>query len=439
MKFKKNVALNIVGGILGFTSINVNAASSLLLFDNASGLGNNYSGIAAIADDASTLYFNPAGLSRIRCPQVVVGDIEARFNGTFTGSDTFLSPFPFNPITQSGFVNGIQTIAPFPFFYFSQPITNQLTAGIGIFTPFGIGMGAPDNSIVRYSGYRIVMFVIDVSPAISYRITQQLSIGLGADLQRQYFKTAQMVPNFSNPNADFRIVNTATGRGYGWHAGLLYEFTPCTRAGLTYHSQTNITPSGQSEFEFNPGSNLGTEIVSNNFKFHSILPASIDLSFYQDVTPQWSWMGTVDWQQWSAVQQTVFQNIASFNFIPPATVVPTQINGPLNQNYSDTWRVALGTHYKFNRKWMGRVGVAYETDPTDSNVRPLTDPGTGSTSIALGAHYQPVRNVGVDAGYAHYFIRNSSINNVINGPNFENGTVALQRDAVGLQLTWDFV
>lgn len=433
-RFKLALITSIVGTLFGIASINTKAASSQLFFDNASGLGNAYSGEAAIADDASTLYFNPAGLTRIHQQQLIFGGVEARFNGNFKGSDIFFLP-TVGFIPQSGYVTGIPTLAPYPFMYYSRPINDKLTLGVGMMTPFGVGIGIPQKSIVRYSGTRAVIFVIDISPAIAYKINEKLSAGLGLDIQRMQYTTAVMFPNLSPAGGpDEKIHNDAVGWGLGWHGGLLYEFNACTRAGLAFHSQTVLHPNGQSQFIFTPGNNVSAEIVSNNFKFSTTLPPTTTLSVYHDATPSLALLGTVDYSKWSDLQQMVLKNVA----IPSSLGTPSQIDVVIKQHYRDTWRLALGTNYKFNQKWMGRLGYAYENDPTNSNVRPLTDPGTGSNSVAIGAHYQAIKTVGIDLGYSHYFIFPSSIHTTT-GSTIENGTVNLQRDALGFQVTWDLV
>src|SRR5579872_1673108 len=139
--------------LIGLAGANANAAGSELFFDNVSGMGNAYSGKAAVADDASTEYFNPAGLTYIKQQEIVLGDIQGRFNGKFTGSTTFNIP-PFVTIPQTGFANGSATVAPFPFFYYARPIADKFFFGFGILTPTGIGISVPEDTIVRYVATR---------------------------------------------------------------------------------------------------------------------------------------------------------------------------------------------------------------------------------------------------------------------------------------------
>lgn len=416
--------------LLGFISIDSYAASSQLYFTNAAGLGNAYSGDAAAAEDASTEYTNPAGLSLIHHTQFVFGNVEGRFNGRFVGTDTYAIPGVIS-IPQTGLTRGQPVYGPYPFVYLSIPLPCKFTFGFGILTPFGIGVSIPDNSLVRYAATRFVMYDIDLSPAISYQINDQLSAALALDIQRLSHYTRAMSPSLTG-GPDAKVINDATGWGYGWHAGILYQMTPCTRVGLNYLSRSVIHPRGQSEYVFIPGSNVGTEIISNNYKFSTALPPTVTASIYSDINPQWALLGTIGFTQWSIINQTVFYNIAN----PTSTGGPSVVNGVLNQYYRDTWRFAGGVNYKFCPKWMLRLGASYDSDPTNDTYRPLSDPGSQAISLAIGIRYQAIKTLSIDAGYMHAFVRPSSVNTV-SGLNTELGTVRLQRDAAGLQITWN--
>jgi len=420
------------GILLGIACANVSASSAQLYFNNASGLGNANAGEAAIADDASTVYNNPAGLTLIDHPQLVAGMVEGRFDGHFVGTDTYAIPGVVS-IAQTGYTNGIPTYGPYPFVYYSHPINDAFTFGFGMLTPFGIGIQIPQASRVRYAGTRFLMYDIDLSPSIGWRITDALSFGLGLDLQYLEYYTRSMSPSFTG-GPDAKTINDAHDWATGFHFGFLYKLNQKIRAGLTFHSQTVFHPNGRSEYVFTPGAYVGNEIVSNSYKFKTLVPATTTVSIYDDVTPQWAMMGTVGYSKWSALRQTIYQNIAA----PTSTGGPSQVNGPTTQYYHDTWRVAVGTNYKVNPRWTVRLGTSFESDPTNDKYRPLTDPGSQAISLNVGVHYQALKTLGLDLGYQHSFISASSVNTV-NGLNTEYGQVYMDRDALGGQLTWDIV
>ena len=62
-----------VGLTLGGTSSLAAAAGFALIEQSASGMGNAFAGAAATAEDASTIFYNPAGMSKLGSTQITVG------------------------------------------------------------------------------------------------------------------------------------------------------------------------------------------------------------------------------------------------------------------------------------------------------------------------------------------------------------------------------
>ena len=60
----KRAAWLLASGLLGFSGVASSAGFSLIE-ESASGMGNAFAGGAASAEDASTLFFNPAGMTRL--------------------------------------------------------------------------------------------------------------------------------------------------------------------------------------------------------------------------------------------------------------------------------------------------------------------------------------------------------------------------------------
>ncbi len=179
-----------------------------------------------------------------------------------------------------------------------------------------------------------------------------------------------------------------------------------------------------------PGSDVGSEVISNNFKFSYNTPAYTALSGYHELNAKWALLGTLDYTQWSQQKHVNLLNVALAG--------PSSIDINIPENYNDTWRLALGTNYKLNDTWLLRAGVAFDQDPSNSTDRSANDPGSGSTSVAVGAHYQGWKTVGIDMGYEHFFMRSSTIN-LVDPAGSQHGTDQLHQDSIGAQVTWDLV
>jgi len=397
------------------------AESTRVYYQNASGLGNAYSGIMATADDVSTEYYNPAGLTRFDHPQLVIGGVGTRYGDEFVGRSTNV----ITGQTQTGTAVSHTAIVPWPFFYYGVPLWRNTAFGFGINVPFGIGDNFSGDSIVRYSGTRYTFATLNFSPAIAYQYNK-LSTGFGLDIERLSVVNDSMFPSTGAPDA--KILTDAIDWSYGWHLGWLYDVSQATRVGFGYHSKVLFNPHGKSRYVTLPGVAVTNEFVGNNFKFNAATPPFIDVSLYHDLNAQWALLATVDYTQWNMIQHLYVRNLALSGGSVSSFDVPLY--------FHDTWRFALGTNYTLNDNWLLRAGIAREGDPTNDNDRTAIIPATGSVSMAVGARYRILKTLSIDLGYEHFWMHTEHVNNV-GLLNTEVGTPKLAQDSVAAQLTWD--
>lgn len=406
-------------------------------YDGAS-VGNAAAGGAAEANSASTNFTNAAGLVRLKNPQIVIsGDqvwTKNDFMGTSVNSNLFAG---FGvPYTQSGNVsNRISTLLPA--FHYGSPIQDRWAFGFSVTVPFYWDTEFPVEGVQRYSNTLTSIRTYNLSPSLAYQFTEKFSAGLGVDAMRMETQF-NSVFNASGtavflglpPNTgDTLNENKASGWGYGWHAGLLYQFTPNTRIGLNYRSQVSQKLSGTSSligvWAPNAISNQSTAFQVSGFK----LPSTTTLSLYHAFNLQWAMMGSVNYTHWSSIQTITFSGLQPI-FGSPIT------SDSFPQNFRNTWRYALGATYTLNTCWLFRAGIGYDQSPV--TIPNLAIPDGNRTLLSIGTRYQAMKNVALDLGYTHAFIKNVSINDTALGVTL-SGISKNAAQVVGLQLTWDII
>lgn len=440
-------------------------ASGFQLFEeNGVGTGDYDAGGAAIADDASTAFYNPAGLTRIDHQQFVAAGDGVLFHSQFTGTNTW-STNVFNPTTAQPLLPPVSFTgtaqggrdAVVPSFYYSAPINPAVVFAMGVAVPFGLSTQWSDGSVVSYSATESTLTVFDFTPNLGVKITDQFSVGAGADIDRlnATLSTIAGLPSLAISQGlpssafDTESENTASDWGYGYHVGVLYAFTPQTRVGLAYHSQVTFSPTGSSTFTGPlaatpaPQAYINSEISNNGLNTNITVPAFTMLSAYSNLTPIWAVMGSVTYTQWS-----VFNNL-QLNRVEGAEpdllttgFDPTQVTVSLPQDFRNTWRVSVGTSLQVSDQWLLRAGTGYDENPTNNVDRNIRLPDGNRFALAIGAHYQVTHCVGFDAGYTHLFINNGDINNTVNfGPQTVStvGKTSNYANVVGAQITWDIV
>ena len=179
--FRKIIALSVSAALVG-TSTTASAAGFALIELNASGMGNAYAGQAASAQDASTIFFNPAGMTQLPGRQVV-GAIhaispQANFNNAGT---TTLAPLQTRLGSNGGDAGGLAFV---PNMYLSWQLTPRVFVGAGVNVPFGLKTDYSPEWMGRFHGITSEVRTINVNPSIAFKVSDALSLGFGINYQR---------------------------------------------------------------------------------------------------------------------------------------------------------------------------------------------------------------------------------------------------------------
>lgn len=433
-------------GAIGIT-FTVNASGFQLWEQSAASVGNYHAGYAAEAADASINFYNPAGITRFKNQQFVIGAAAILTSFKYRGDvsvSTIFANLPMGVTAQGGTFNVV------PNLHYVAPITDSLSFGFSVVAPFGLQTDYGRSTILRYAATLTSVAVVDYNPTLAYQVMDNLSIGLGLDIQTMKGKF-DMVAGSGLPENDTESTNRADGSGYGFDAGILYQATPCTRLGLSYHSQVVHHLSGSSKFIGPIAQNIneaigetGDEIVSQHAKVKVTLPPYTAFSVYHEINNKLAVMGSLIYTQWNTFQSLTLKNIAgvvlgSEGFPDPSTAITVSIP----QNYRNTWNAAAGLNYYITDKLMFRTGIGYDQTPVRNRYRTVQLPDSNRIVIALGGHYQACKTLGIDLGWSHFFAGEVDVNPPPTVLGIEvvttNGKVSGGADAFGAQITWDII
>lgn len=414
----RNVLSTITLG-LGVTS--VHAAGFQLLEQNASGLGNAYAGSAAVAENASTIFFNPAGMSYL--PGVNLSTGVAAVKPSFKFSDNGNSR---NPLAMGGGrprggnggdAGGWEFV---PNAYGSLQLNDRWHVGIGIGAPFGLSTHYDDDWAGQYHSRKFKIQTININPSVSYKVNDMLALGAGVNWQRidaEY--TKQQVVGVGMARAAKVEMD---GDAWGWNLGAMLQPTPDTRVGLSYRSKMKHSASG-------------TTKVQNLAKFDARadvdLPDSAILSVMHSLTPRWDLLADVSWTGWSSIPELKIRNSG-----------PGAQSDTLNLKFRDTWRFAVGANYKVSEQWKLKFGVAYDQSPVHNDKnRPTSLPDNNRVWLSTGVQYQATKNTTLDVGYTYLHVRKTKIDN--DGESLATkgriaGDYSSKGNIIGVQLTSRF-
>ena len=428
-------------GTIGFSSHTMAAAFQLWEQDGAS-VGNYHAGRAAEAPDASTAYYNSAGMVRIHNQQIVFGLdpilTDFKFNGTINVASAGIgSAGPHPAAAQGGNFNIV------PDLHYVAPLNDRVAFGFSIVSPFGLKTDYGSSTFARYSATLTSLQVIDIAPSLSIAINDKLSVGFGADIEhvRGEFDLVAGNPILNSlfmTNMDTTSENVGTSWGYGYHLGALYQFNQQTRVGLSYHSKITQHLDGNSKFYGHLANDIGGGLQeSTHLKANATLPATTTLSLFHTLNPTWDLMGTIAYTQWSEFSQLVLQNVAAIS----SGVSSNSVIVVIPERYHNTWNYTVGANYHASEQWMFRGGVGYDQTPSNNTYRNLQLPDSDRIAVALGTHYQATKTLGFDMGWTHFFAMNTRINNLSQSfgdqTTTTNGSIHSSADVFGLQAKWD--
>jgi long-chain fatty acid transport protein len=382
------------------------AAGFALIEQSVSGLGNAFSGGAASAEDASTIFYNPAGLTHLQEQQLILGvHVIAPSVKFHNEGSTHVTG---QPLTGGNGGDGGVT-KPVPNLYYNRRVTDKFSVGVGINAPFGLATDYDRDWVGRYHAVESDVLTVNINPSVAYKITDNLSFGAGFNVQ--YIKAklsnavdfgligyGKQIPGlFPQANDGFAELE-GDSWGIGYNLGLLYEFSKNTRAGIAYRSRIEHTLEGDVDFSNVPDLLKGT-FKDGGIKADLTTPDNLSISLYHQINTQWAVMGDITWTNWS-----LFKKLA-VEFDNPA--LPDSVT---TEKWQDSYRYSLGATYMPTSAWTFRAGTAYDTSAVDSKkYRTPRIPDGDRIWAAVGAGYKMSDMVSFDIGYAHLFINDPEI------------------------------
>ncbi|MGE6529267.1 OmpP1/FadL family transporter [Pseudomonas sp. NPDC077382] len=405
---KKTWLKTAIAVAVGALSTQAMAAGFALNEQSISGMGTSFAGRSSSADDATTLFGNPAGMSRLDREQVSFG--MAAIN-----AKTDINNNSGAPGSNDGDMVPVTAV---PMGYYVKPLDEKWAVGVGVYVPFGLITDYESGFSGRYHGDYSEVRVITVQPTVSYRFNEKLSVGFGPTINRIDGQLESAVPPVLG-TSDSRVKIKGDDTALGFNVGVLYEFNPHTRAGITYHSKVDYTLEGDTKITGNDPA-LGAFGANAYGQYDASLdlemPESIDFSLTHELNDQWTLYGGAMLTRWSRLETIVVENKG----VAPGPASASFGTIEEEQDWHDTWSYALGAAYKLNKQWTLRTGVALDQSPTNNTHRSPRIPTGDRTAVSFGLAWNPSDDVTVDLAYSYLWEEDTKIRQASYNATYEN-------------------
>lgn len=448
------IAQAVAAVITAIASGGAHAAFFQIAENSPAGMGNAFAGGAAIAEDASTVWYNPAGLARLSGSQFVAGGYYIKPSLEFDKISANRAAAIGGGAISGGNGGDAGEAALVPNFYYSRQINDRLSFGVGINAPYGLATDYEDDWVGRYHANRSEIMTVNVNPALAYKISDQFSVGGGINYQKLDATLTQAVDYGSicllagsppgcgaTPGAnDGAATVEADDDAWGFNVGGLWQLSDATRLGLAYRSRMkygldgsfDVTAPNATAAAVGASPTFG--LVDSGVRANITLPETISLSLYQMLTPTWALMADVTRTRWSRLPELRIDFDSG------------QADSVVTLDLKDANRYSVGATYIPGGNWSYRFGVALDQTPTPDEVaRTPRLPDEDRLWVAFGAEYKPNDTMSFDISYVYIKVDDAAINKSAGAPGNENflrgslvGSYEANTQILGAQLNWKF-
>ncbi|WP_242596864.1 OmpP1/FadL family transporter [Rhodocyclus gracilis] len=383
--------------VLALCSGYASASGFQLIEQNASGIGNAFAGSAAVAENASTIFYNPAGMTQLQDREVSGGIAMVKPSFTFTDSGSS----NVGAFQNTGNGGDAGSWAALPNGYLSWALNKDLYLGLGIGAPFGLmtEYKSPWQGAAQSTKFDVK--TMNINPSVAFRVNETVSIGGGLNWQKldvEYRRLAGIIPGLSSGTALLKLKDDA----WGWNAGVLFTLSPATKVGVSYRSAIKYKADGTVSTQGLTGGFAGLN-GTVNATTEVKLPDTFILSVAQNLSDRWDMLGDVSWTGWAKIPKIDIMNSSTGSATPIQT---------LDTEFRNTWRVALGANYKYTDALKFKFGIAYDQSPVKgASTRLVSLPDNNRLWFSTGVQWKLDKASALDAGLAYLYVKDAKISN----------------------------
>lgn len=386
---------------------------------SASQMGVANAGAAANPENATTVLFNPAGMSQLSGTNISFGaavlDIDAEAKRAEARRN-----MPGVNIPVEGNTGGdIADLAVLPNFYLTHEVNDAIDVGFGIHAPYGLAADYDDNFVGRYFADKTELKAIAFTPSISVNNGKGLSMGVGLNIMyaegrltkyqdiagRVYpaaFQQAlqggatqaqadalakQAVAGMQDPYADIE----GDDIGVTFRVGFLYELSERTQFALSAQTGTELDLKGDAEISnFPVPSQPGmTTTLNERVEVPLAIPEAATLGVRHQLTDDVTLLAGATYARWSR-----FQELDIYSRENGQGAISGMVGDPIThitEKWKNTWQVNVGGIWQATPAWAFKAGYAWDESPVD-NYLTARIPSSNRHWLTLGTQWKDARS-----------------------------------------------
>lgn len=339
--------------------------------------------VVATADNPSAIYYNPAGIAQLDGNNLRGGVYGIYLNPSYSSPSG--SPNSGNTYYSS------DHLAAVPQGFYTHTFGDSgISAGLGIYAPFGGTIGWPQDTGFRTVATQGNLSYMSFNPVIAFKLLPNLFIGMGAMANYVNLSMEQGLAANSQPPNFFKF----TGHGWsaGYNLGALWQPMKQLSFGATFKGQSQVALDGHTTFENQPTTPQQS------------LPAHMDLTFpltaiggvsYRP-TPKWNLEVDTSWTRWDSFGTTTLYQDQK----PPFGI---NQNITVNLGWQNSWACEFGVTRYFDSGWHVSGGYVFNENSVPNQYYSPLAADMNRHFFSIGTGYKGKRfdfDVAYQLGYA---------------------------------------
>lgn len=358
---------------LGLVLPGLAQAGGLYIYEmgNVSETSYGGAGMAARANDAGTVFTNPAGMTRFDKSEIMAGATAVFIDGPYQPNE--------NTTVEGSNGNGGLWI-PGGSAAYIHPVSDKLKLGISAGNYFGLALEWTDGWVGRYSSVKVAMLAPQIQPTVAYKVNDWLSVGAGAALTMPYIYDKMRVDPLDPDKPDGKLRFSDADFAVQGNFGVMFTPNERTRIGVRYLTETDMEWDDAPELSgiglpsdpFDPGT-PGTDSLALDMK----MPQSVLTGIHYTLNDKWNLLGSVGWDQFS-----------EFGIVKVGLDNVQQPGTSIDADFRDVWHFGVGAEHAYKPKWTLTGGFSYDTALGTDTTTPLYLAMGSMHRYALGFKYQ---------------------------------------------------
>ncbi|MCX7894576.1 MAG: outer membrane protein transport protein [Thermoanaerobaculum sp.] len=387
---------------------------------------------AAVADDVSAGYYNPAGLAFLEGTKAMAGVFLITQSSKFRGD---------NPYPGAGYKTEMedQIFYP-PHFHYSAPLAGNFRYGLSLLAPFGLGTWWPDNYAGRFISKRIDLKLIDVNPHLAWKLSDALAVGAGFNYflaQVDLTKSIGVVNPYTQRVAEVgqvHMFNKDWATGWGYNVGVLWRLGGGFALGAAYRSRVlvEVNNARASFVQFATGYADFDALVAQQIPFHTNPKGKTRINFPAEARLGLAWKGERTTFSFDAVHM----GWDSFQELPITIVGYPALSSVRPENFRDAWTYRFGFERKLSDRLAVQLGYLRDLTPMPTHIVSPMLPDADRNGFSVGFSWQMNEKMRVDGSFLHLPFDERSTKG-LNIDNY-NGTYRTRAALFGMSVVYSF-